>query len=166
MDETFRLRPATSADGDAARAVVFGILTEFGLTPDPDGTDADLADLDGFYLRAGGAFDVLVDSANRVVGTIGLIPLGAGRCELRKFYLLASLRGRGLGKRLLAHAVARARELGFARIELETHSVLTSAARLYEVFGFRPCEPHDVSARTDRAYYLDLTPDGSSPCAP
>jgi putative acetyltransferase len=155
MDD-FRLRPATSADGEAIRRVVFGVLREYGLAPDPEGTDADLADIGASYLR-GGAFEVLVDSAERVVGTIGLAPLASQRCELRKFYLIAPLRGRGLGKRLLRHAINRARELGFTRIELETLSVLTTAARLYESFGFVPCEPHHVSTRTDRAYYLDLT---------
>ena len=156
MDNNFRLRRATTADGEAICRVVFGVLHEYGLTPDPAGTDADLADIDASYLNAGGTFEVLVDAAEQVVGTIGLAPLAAGRCELRKFYLVAPLRGRGLGKRLLRHAIDRARELGFSRIELETLRILTTAARLYDAFGFVSCEPHHVSTRTDRAYYLEL----------
>ena len=86
------------------------------------------------------------------------MPLSAERCELRKMYLLAACRGRGLGKRLLTRALERARALGFTRIELETASVLRAAARLYESVGFHPCQPHEVTDRVDRAYYLDLTP--------
>jgi dihydrofolate reductase/GNAT superfamily N-acetyltransferase len=162
MEDGFRLRPATNADGEAIRAVVFGVLREFGLTPDPAGTDADLFDIESSYLKPGGSFDVLVDPTDQVVGTVGLVPLGAGRCELRKFYLSGGLRGRGLGKRLLRHAIESARARGVTRIELETLSLLTAAARLYESFGFRSCEPHHVSVRTDRAYVLDLATDGGS----
>ena len=155
MDD-FRIRPATRADTDTVRAIVFGILREYGFTPDPERTDADLADLDASYHRPGGTFEVLTDPAGRVVGTVGLFALGGGRCELRKMYLLPEHRGRGLGKRLLRHAVERARELGFTRIELETATVLEVARRMYESFGFRPLTPCQMPCRCDRAYYLDL----------
>lgn len=166
-EDGFRLRPATNADAEAIRRVVFAVLREYGLPPDPDGLDADLAEPETSYHRAGGSFDVLTDSSGAVVGTVGLFPLRGTRCELRKMYLAAPCRGRGLGKRLLRRALARARELGFTRIELETVSILKAAARLYESFGFQPCEPHQVTARVDRAYYLDLTvtdPTGAEPC--
>lgn len=166
MEDDFRLRPATNADGAAIRGVVFGVLQEFGLTPDPEGVDADLADIESSYLSPGGAFDVLVDSSDRVVGTVGVFVLGGGRCELRKLYLVGECRGRGLGKRLLRRAIECARERGFARIELDTHSALTTAAALYESYGFRPCDPHHVSDRADRAYCLDLAADEGLPCAP
>jgi putative acetyltransferase len=166
-EDGFQLRPATNADAEAIRRVVFGVLHEYGLPPDPDGLDADLAEPETSYHRAGGSFDVLTDSSGVVVGTVGLFPLGGARCELRKMYLAARCRGRGLGKRLLRRALARARELGFTRIELETASILEAAARLYESFGFVPCAPHQVTARVDRAYYLDLAandPAGEGPC--
>src|SRR3954454_9821832 len=80
---------------------------------DPGATDADLSDLESSYHGPGGAFEVLINGSGEVVGTVGLCPLGDGRCELRKMYLAADCRGRGLGKRLLQHAIGRARELGF-----------------------------------------------------
>jgi putative acetyltransferase len=84
-------------------------------------------------------------------------------------YLAPGHRGHGLGKRLLRHALGRARQLGFRRVELETLSVLRAAVRLYESFGFRPFVPDHPAAgpdRADRAYYLDLDrqgPDGHRP---
>jgi len=157
MDD-FAIRPATNRDGDAVRALVFGVLREFGFSPDPSGTDADLADLEAAYM--GGAFDVLIDAGGRIIGTVGLKALPESRCELRKMYLLPEYRGQGLGGRLLRHAVAHAREFGFTRIELETATALEAAQRMYESFGFRPCDPHRVTCRCDRAYYLDLTAGG------
>jgi putative acetyltransferase len=159
MGEELVLRPATNDDAAAVRALVFAVLREHGLTPDPDGTDADLFDLESSYLRGGGSFDVLVDSNGVVVGSVGLFALGDGRCELRKMYLAPSQRGRGQGKRLLLHALERARQLGFRRVELETASVLQRAIKLYESFGFRPfaSDHHTASPdRADRCYYLEL----------
>jgi putative acetyltransferase len=152
----FTIRPATNGDAKDVRALVFGILAEFGFAPDPAGTDNDLADLEAAYQRPGGAFDVLTDATGRIVGTVGLFPLSDGRCELRKMYLLPEHRGHGLGGGLLRHAAARARELGFTRIELETATVLETARRMYESFGFRPFTPCQMPSRCDRAYYLDL----------
>jgi putative acetyltransferase len=159
MDGALDLRPATNADAEAVRSLVFTVLREFGLTPDPEVTDADLYALESSYSQAGGAFDVLVDASGAVVGTIGLFPLGDGRCELRKMYLARAHRGHGQGKRMLQRALEHARQLGFWRVELETLGVLRAAIRLYESFGFRPFVPDHASARperADRAYYLDI----------
>jgi putative acetyltransferase len=157
VGDRYQVRAATSADVEAIRRVVGTVLAEFGFTLDPAGTDADLNDVVASY--SGGSFDVLTDPAGEVVGTVGLFPLDGGRCELRKMYLLARCRGGGQGKRLLRHALDRARELGFRRVELETVGVLRVAIGLYESAGFRPFVPDHSSAgpgRADRAYYLDL----------
>ncbi len=154
----WNLRPATNQDCAAVRQLVFGVLAEYGLMPDPDGTDADLKDIQNSYQVAGGCFDVLVDEAGRIVGSVGLSPVAPGVCELRKMYLSRSVRGKGQGRRLLDHALAQAAKLGFTRVELETASVLKEAVNLYERHGFRRCAPRHLAARCDSAYYLDLIP--------
>ena len=91
-------------------------MAEYGLHPDPDGIDADLRDIQAVYLGAGGALDLLVDAAGSVIGSVGLVPVSSSTCELRKMYLLPAARGRGLERRLLEHALARATGLGFTSI--------------------------------------------------
>lgn len=154
MTGGFTLRPATKADADAVRLVVFSALREHGLDPDPSGTDRDLDDVVGSY--AGGLFDVLVDGAGRVVGSVALAAEGDGVCELRKMYLLAGCRGRGLGRMLLSHALVRAREMGFRKVRLETASVLEAATRLYLRAGFLREDVRPRSARCDLVLALDL----------
>lgn len=156
MEAAFRIRPATNADAAAVRRLVFSILRDHHLAPDPDSTDADLADLEAAYFARGGSFDVLVDPAGRILGSVGISPIDERRCELRKMYLAAACRGQGLGKRLLEQALGRARELGFRRVELETAATLVSAIKLYEAFGFRPFTPEHLSPRCDQAYFLEL----------
>lgn len=148
------IRPATNADCSKVRALIFAVLDEYGLEPAPKTTDRDLDDLETFY--AGGAFDVLTDEGGDIIGTVGLWPMGDGAVELRKMYLKASARGRGYGKKLLTHAIKRARELGFTRIELQTARVLEEALGLYAKFGFEHSETAALERRCDQALALNL----------
>lgn len=152
------LRPASNQDRPAIERLVFGVLREFGLSPDAH-TDADLRDIEAAYMRAGGMFDVLVSPRGEILGTIGLCPVSKSTCELRKMYLDKSIRGQGHGRRLLEHALTRAKQLGFSRITLETANVLLAAIALYERRGFKEYTPAHKSCRCDRAYYLDLIRD-------
>ena len=151
-----RLRPATSADGPAVRDLVFGVLREYGLKPDPADTDADLNDIEASYLARGGLFQVLETPDGRIIGSVGLYPLGPGVCELRKMYLAPAARGQGQGRRLLEHALAAARARGFRRIVLETATVLKEAIALYRRYGFQPYQADHVASRCDQTYALDL----------
>ena len=155
----FQLRPATRNDGSPVRDLVFTTLAEYGLSGDPHGTDVDLADLEEFYFKHGGRFDVLLETATgRIVGCVGLLPLeeDPSACELRKMYLDRQFRGRGLGKWLLAHALDQARQLGFNRVVLETASVLVEALKLYHGVGFRPGAKSHVACRCDIVLELRL----------
>ncbi|HZO84399.1 MAG TPA: GNAT family N-acetyltransferase [Verrucomicrobiae bacterium] len=149
------LRSASNQDRPAVEHLVFSVLREFGLSPDAH-TDADLRDIEAAYIRPGGLFDVLVAPSGQIVGTIGLCPVSKSTCELRKMYLDKSIRGQGHGRRLLEHALTRAKKLGFTRITLETANVLQTAIALYESNGFKEYTPTHKSCRCDRAYYLDL----------
>jgi putative acetyltransferase len=157
MNAEPRLRDATNADRAAVRELVFAVLAEYGLKSDPGRTDADLSDIEESYVARGGLFRVLEDSDGAVVGAYGLYRMENHTCELRKMYLRREWRGQGLGKRLLDDALAQARRLGFARVVLETASVLKEAIALYECYGFAPYQPDHLSARCDQAYLLELT---------
>jgi putative acetyltransferase len=152
----YELRPATNADCGAIQELVFTVLREYRLQPDPAGTDADLNDIELSYLRSGGRFDVLVDLHGAIVGSVGLCPIDSDTCELRKMYLSREVRGQGLGKRLLEHALARAKESGFRRVTLETASALKEAIALYKRYGFQPYQAPHLAQRCDSAYALDL----------
>ena len=150
------IRRATRADEGTIREVVFGILREYSITPDPEGTDLDLFDLDAHYVSRDGMFDVVEDATGRIVACCGTYATDAASCELRKMYVRREARGHGLGQRLLDRALAFARARGCVRMELETASVLKEAMAMYEKAGFvrKAQAPH--VARCDRAYSLAL----------
>ena len=152
------VRPFEEADAAAVRAVVFGVLAEFGLTPDHHGTDVDLSDVGAHYLAGGGAFWV-VEDGGRVVGTGGLWPdpEDPARSEVRKMYLLPEARGHGLGRRLLGMALDHARATGRRRVELETNHAMTTAIGMYERAGFREIPKGGACAsRCERMYALNV----------
>ncbi|HSI35241.1 MAG: GNAT family N-acetyltransferase [Phycisphaerae bacterium] len=150
------LRPATDADAPAVRELIFSVLAEFGLRPDPATTDADLYAIEATYAVPGGRFDVLVDRDGRVIGSVALWPVDGRTVELRKMYLSQAARGRGAGRLLLDHAIARAREAGFTRMTLETARVLDGAVRLYERYGFRAYVPEHIAGRCDLAMEREI----------
>jgi GNAT superfamily N-acetyltransferase len=61
---------------------------------------------------------------------------GEEAARLRFFILDSSLRGRGLGRRLMQEAMQFCRESGYRRIYLTTLPRLDAALHLYEEFGF------------------------------
>ena len=162
--QSIQLRDATVDDRETATRIVFEVLAEYGLRPDPDDADADLAALPGSYTDSGGRFCLLLDGSGEAVGTVGLLPRPSGRMELRKMYFLPRLRGQGAGKAVLDWAIRRARSLGFEVMELETAAVLTEALGLYRAFGFRDLEEGPDTCRCDYKLALRLAdyapPDG------
>ena len=150
------IRPANNTDCERVAKLVFDVLAEFGLEPDPETTDSDLKDLEANYLRRGGMFEVIEDPDANLLGSFGLYPINNTVCELRKMYFVPSARGSGLGKHILKRALANARALGFTQIVLETSSKLIAANRLYLQFGFRPADSDHLASRADQFYKLDL----------
>src|SRR5207249_772391 len=125
------------------------VFAEYGLTFEPSGYDADLTRIPGSYCRAGGAFWVLEEDG-RVVGTIAVVPVSADVVEIKRVYLDASLRGRGLGRMLVEHASSWAAGRGHTRVKLWSDVKFTRSHVLYERLGFvrtviRDCDDIDRS---------------------
>ena len=151
-----RLRPASNKDCEKIANLVYDVLKEYNLKPDPEATDADLKDIERSYFERGGTFYVLQEKDGSIIGAYGLYPAEKQTCELRKMYLHSAYRGKGLGKFLLDSALSEARQLGFKMMILETASVLKEAISLYKNYGFIEYQPKHLSSRCDQAFILEL----------
>jgi ribosomal protein S18 acetylase RimI-like enzyme len=79
----------------------------------------------------------VAERAGMMAGAVFLVDAGDGVGQLRLLHVEPWARGLGIGSALVAECVKFAREVGYAKIRLWTHTVLASARRIYESQGFR-----------------------------
>ena len=89
--------------------------------------------------KGGHIFMVFADG--EPVGCVALIPMQHGVYELSKMAVAPSMRGLGIGRRLLEYTVAQARSLGAKSLFLGSSTKLKNAVHLYESIGFRHVDP-------------------------
>lgn len=94
-------------------------------------------------LKPGGEI-VMALLGDQIVGCCALLATDHGGFELGKMAVAEECRGRGIGKELIAHVIARAREIGARRLYLETSTKLPNAIHLYESHGFTHLPPDRV----------------------
>lgn len=71
-----------------------------------------------------------------IVGAAYVMRKDDDMAKLRLVHVDPSMRGRGLGRRLVEECMAFARSAGYRRMTLWTNSCLNEARRLYEATGF------------------------------
>ncbi len=95
-------------------------------------------------ILAKGGFIFMVYAGDEPVGCVALIPLSGGIFELSKMAVSPNLRGQGLGRRLLQHAIDHARKIEAKSLFLGSSTKLPSAIHLYESAGFRHVPPEKL----------------------
>lgn len=122
-----------------------------------------LRNLHETYLQEGCRFWVAseISQPSKPVGCAGLgpfhgLPLSEGVGEIRDVVVEESMRGRGIGKLMLDHAVQAAKTFGYRRLYLETSKSMIVAQKLFESRGFRPV--------TEKSRFLTNNQSEEAPC--
>jgi putative acetyltransferase len=119
------------------------------------------------------AVDDLLDPAITLYGIRcrgELVAIGALKriddqhAELKTMHTAEHVRGHGIGRTMLDHLLAVARERGFERVSLETGAdeAFAPAASLYMSAGFVPCEPFGDYRRSPNTAYMTMRLDDES----
>lgn len=130
-------------EDDLAAIVIMLVQDQIG------GADDAGPPLDPAYLAAFRAIDASPDQLlmvaefeGRIVGTMqitfipGLLMRGAWRGQIEAVRIDSSVRGQGLGSRMIEWAVDRCRERGCALVQLTSNNARTDAHRFYERLGW------------------------------
>jgi GNAT superfamily N-acetyltransferase len=87
----------------------------------------------------------LADFDGVAVGIGGLKPVSTEIAEVKRMYVRAAARGRGVGRQLLHRLLDDARALGFRIVRLESATFMREAHALYRSFGFAEVAPYEGS---------------------
>jgi GNAT superfamily N-acetyltransferase len=126
-------------DSPDVQALISELNAELrGQYPEPGANHfrLDAGDVDGVR----GVFLIgLVDGRPVACGAIRQLDdaaAGPGAAEVKRMYVRRDMRGKGLGRAMLAALEREARTLGFPRVVLETGTRQHEAIELYESSGF------------------------------
>ncbi|MCR5272010.1 MAG: GNAT family N-acetyltransferase [Lachnospiraceae bacterium] len=106
--------------------------------------DDNLNHISEFYLDSPSKrhYYIVTDVNGQVVGGIGLAEFDEfEKCaELQKLYLSDEVKGDGMGYEMIKLIEDTAREMGYEKMYLETHTNLAAAIHIYQKCGFREIE--------------------------
>ncbi|MCW3845907.1 helix-turn-helix domain-containing GNAT family N-acetyltransferase [Sphingomonas sp. LB-2] len=99
----------------------------------------------------------VAERGGRMLGCVFLVE-DAGVARLRLLYVEAEARGLGIGKALVDACIDFARAAGYPKIVLWTHTVLTSARKIYAGAGFRivSTQVHDEFGKPEQGETWEL----------
>ncbi|QMU63874.1 MAG: GNAT family N-acetyltransferase [Flavobacteriaceae bacterium] len=137
--EAYIIREIKLEDNRQIAAVIRQVLIEMGVPK--VGTayeDTSLDDMFEAYTIDRAAYFVIVHN-DTIIGGCGIAQLddfGSNTCELQKMYFLPEARGKGLGAKMIAICLTKAKDFGFEQCYLETMPYMKAAQKLYKKNGF------------------------------
>ena len=119
--------------------------------------EKELDDLGALYGEAAGGALFVAHVNNEYAGCVALKDIGDGRCEMKRLFVREEYRGYKLGKKLAVAIVARAKEMGYKEMYLDTHlEAQKLAIIMYKKMGFVECEDYHENPGKLLCLKLDL----------
>jgi putative acetyltransferase len=104
--------------------------------------EQEAANLPGEYVPPSGRLFLAVEN-DLVAGCVAVRKIGADMCEMKRLYVRPAFRGQGLGRTLAEKIIEAAREIGYARMRLDTlPRRMDPAIAMYRSLGFKTIEPY------------------------
>ena len=154
---------APDADIDAVRELFLEYQAAIGVDLCFQGFREELATLPGAYSRPAGRLLLAVDG-RKILGCVGLRPLGGSDCEMKRLYVRPEARGLCHGRLLVTTVLAEARMASYRRVLLDTLPSMSEAIALYRSLGFADAAPYCHNPIAGALYFsLELRPPNSAP---
>lgn len=134
------------------RALFRDYANSLGFDLDFQDFEAELEGLPGEYASPMGCL-LLAECEGEVTGCVALRPFAEGVCEMKRLYVREDSRGSGIGRVLAESVIARAREMGYATMRLDTVSTMAAANALYRSLGFVEIAQYRPNPVTGARYF-------------
>lgn len=139
--------------------IVHGLFLEYqqwlGIDLCFQGFEQELASLPGRYASPDGAIFLAIDNGI-AIGCVGIRPREEREAELKRLYVRPENRRQGVGKELLDAAMARAKEIGYLSIVLDTLPTMQVAKSLYLDYGFKKIPAYYQNSEEGVEYYRHI----------
>lgn len=116
--------------------------------------DQELSTLPGRYAPPEGRLRVAFANSTPA-GCVALRKIGVQICEMKRLYVRPQYRAQGLGRALAQSVIEAAREVGYARMCLDTLGSMDAAIALYRSLGFARIPPYYDNPHPD-AVFMEL----------
>ena len=157
------IREATTQDEfDSVRALVYAFMdwasevypeAKKALEHNFKTIEAELASLPGVYGPPKGKLLVAYYDGE-AAGTVAMQDLENRICEMKRMFVHAKFRGKGIGRALATHLISEAHALGYTRIRLDTGPKHIAAQELYRSLGFQQIPPYREVPNDVRATFV------------
>ena len=137
--DCYIIRPMQESDNEQIAHLIRCVIDEHGAPRTNSGYDDPQTDNVFKSLLNINAEYWVIEYNHKVVGGCGFFPTDGlpEKCaEIVKFYLMPTVRGKGLGARLFDFVIDRASHAGYNRLYLETVPFFLRAVDLYKERGF------------------------------
>jgi ribosomal protein S18 acetylase RimI-like enzyme len=155
----------TVVDADSPHRIALAreLFVEYSATPDVglcvEDYANEVAGLPGKYAPPAGALLLAIEN-ERAVGCVALRALEPPYAEMKRLYVRADGRGKGVGETLVRALIGRARAAGYEAVRLDTLPSMTAAQAMYRRLGFRIIPPYPTNPIPGASHYeLTLSDD-------
>jgi ribosomal protein S18 acetylase RimI-like enzyme len=115
--------------------------------------ETELASLEHIYASPhGAAYLARPRGGGAAVGCVALKAGAPGIGEMKRLYVQPAYQGAGLGRALVLTVLDRARQLGYARVRLDTLPSMKAAQQLYRSLGFGEIAPYYANPHPGTLY--------------
>lgn len=134
-NETHILAAASATDIEHVRYLFREYAEALGVSLSFQHFEEELGSLPGDYAPPAGAL-LLAWRGSALAGCVALRPFRSSIAEMKRLYVRAEFRHYRIGRLLAQSVIARARELNYTEIVLDTLGSMAAARQLYKSLGF------------------------------
>ena len=155
--EEMVIRSATDGDITILRELFEKSRLEGQTRENDTGADLDFL-IEGYFECKDSGFWV-AQYEEWIVGMIGVQRVSDNSAEIRRLRVRESYRRKGIGKKLMLHAIEFCKEKQFLKVKLDVRIERSPAIQLFDTFGFLHGSERESDDRRTIDFYLDLYSD-------